>query len=267
MSELWATHFSFSQLTSVQECPYEYYLLKLAGVKPVENAFAQAGNLCHQILAEWAKGEIPLQELPVQWIERFQREVTADFPYYLAAKDYRGKLFAAILAYFETFDGFSDYEVIGSEQRFISMIAGERFEGIIDLILRHKTTGEITIVDFKSCSLSSFRRNKDQMYRQLLLYSKYCIDEFGLPPAKLRFEFVKENAFDEREYDPEDYVAARIWAESIIEEMKSKDVTDWFETRPEFFRCVNICGCRNECIFGKPENHKREHCSVSGASR
>ncbi len=258
MGEMWMDHISFSQLTSVQECPYQYYLLKLAGTEPVENAFAQAGNLCHQIMAEWAKGEITLSELPVQWIERFPQEVTAEFPHFLASKGYKEKLFASVLTYLETFDGFEGYEVIGAEKKFVSMIAGERFEGIIDLILRDKSSGGIMIVDFKSCSISSFRKNRKHMYRQLLLYSKYCNDQFGCPPERLRFELVKENTYDECQYDPEEYVAARIWAETLIEEIKNKDITDWFETKPEYFRCVNLCSCRNDCIFGNAENHRRK---------
>ena len=103
-----------------------------------------------------------------------------------------------------------------------------------------------------------FRKNKNQMYRQLLLYSKYCADEYGTFPDTLRFNLFKEGTYDERPFDQKEYVAARQWAESVIENMKSKDITDWSETRPELFRCTNLCNCRMECPFGRPENHKRK---------
>ncbi len=266
MGELWVDHVSFSQLTAVEECPYQFFLLKMAGVESAENAFAQAGVLAHQLLAGWAKGEIPIKELPVQWVQRFTKEVTAEFPHFLATKGYKEKLFDAIYTYLEGFNGFPEYEIIGVEKEFNSMIAGERFVGIIDLLLREKATGKIVIVDFKSCSLASFKKSKERMYRQLLLYSKYCSDQYGSPPAKLRFELIKENTFDERSYDPEDYVAARLWAESVIEEMKSKDINAWFDTKPELFRCLNLCNCRKECPYGMPENHKRKENS-DGAKR
>ena len=258
MNDLWVDHLSYSQMTEAEDCPYQYYLLKIAGVEPVPNAFAQAGTLVHQILAGWAKGEIPINALPVQWVQRFTKEVTAEFPPFLAAKGYAEKLFDNMLTFLEGFTGFPGYEIIGAEKEFSSMIAGERFIGIIDLLLRNKTTGEIAIVDYKSCSLSSFKKNKDQMYRQLLLYSKYVTDLFGCPPAKLRFELVKEGIFDERDYDPEDFVAARLWAENVVNTMKQMDLTDWFTVKPEYFRCTNLCSCRNECNFGKPENHRKE---------
>lgn len=258
MSELWADHVSFSQLTMASECPYAYYLQKVAGIEPAENAFAQCGDLVHKLLAEWAKGNIPIKDLPVQWIERFPKAVTVDFPCFLAVKKYGEKLFDSVLTYFENFDGFPGYKVIGAEKEFKSSIAGVPFTGIIDLILRNEETGKFMLVDHKSCSISSFRKNKEQRYRQLLLYAKYCADTYGEFPETLRFNLFKENLYDERPFDSESYMSARLWAESVIEEMKNKDVLDWFETRPEIFKCTSLCSCRNECIFGKAENHKRK---------
>ena len=258
MGELWIDHVSFSQMTMVQECPYQYYLLRMAGMEPVDNGFAQAGTLVHQILAMWARGEAAISELPAIWVQEFQKAVTAPFPAFLASKGYAEKLFDSVLCYLEGFDGFPEYEIVESEKEFCSSIAGEHFVGVIDLILRDKESGGLVLVDHKSCSLSSFKKSKEQMYRQLLLYSKYCADTYGEFPIRLRFNLFKENLYDERPFSREDYVSARLWAESVIEEMKAKDVTDWFETRPELFRCTNLCSCRNDCVFGRPENHKRK---------
>ncbi len=258
MSELWVDHLSFSQLTTVQDCPYQYYLLKMAKVEPVQNTFAQAGILAHKLLANWAKGVMTAADLPLQWTAQFPIEVTAELPHFLAAKGYATKLYESILYYFENFKGFPGYEVIGVEKDFSSSLAGEHFVGVIDLILCNKETGGLVLVDHKSSSLSSFRKKKDEMYRQLLLYSKFCADQFGFFPEKLCFNLFKENIIDERLFDPEDYRAARIWAEGIINDMKTREITDWFETKPEFFMCTNLCSCRNECIYGKPENHKRK---------
>ena len=258
MSELLTDHVSFSQLSAAEECPYQYFLQKTVGIETVPNAFAQAGVLAHQILAGWAKGEIPINELPVQWIDRFPKEVTASFPHYLASKNYAGKLFDAVLSYFEGFDGFSGYEIISAEQEFTSMLAGEKFIGVVDLVLRDKVDGSLMIVDYKSCSLSSFKKNREQMYRQLLLYGKQCADTYGEFPAKLRFEFIKENSFDEREFNQKEFIAARIWAETVIQKMTNRDITDWFSVNPDYFRCTNLCSCRHECSCGKPEYYRKD---------
>ena len=258
MNELSNDHVSFSQLSCAEECPYAFFLLKMEGIQAVENAFAQAGTLAHQILADWAKGKTPIGKMDEAWIQRFTHEVTAPFPRYLESKGYAAKLFESILKYFESFSGFPGYEIVGAEQEFTSSIGNERFVGIIDLILRSKETGKLTIVDFKSCSRASFRQNKKKMYRQLYLYSKYCCDQFGEFPDRLRFELIKENDHDEISFSREEYIAARKWAEEVIENMQNRDFSDWFDTRPEFFRCTNLCNCRNECRFGNPENHKRK---------
>ncbi len=258
MNELWVDHISFSQLSSATECPYQYFLLKIEGIEPVQNAFAQAGTLAHQLLAMWAKGEVAIQDLPPLWVRRFCEEVTSPLPTHLERKGYRAKLFDSITSYFEKFDGFPAFEVVGAEKQFISSIAGVPFVGVIDLILKDKTTGELVLVDHKSCSLSSFRKSREEMYKQLLLYSKYCADEYGTFPGRLRFNLFKEGQYDERPFDAGAFRTARIWAENVVADMKAKDLPDWLETRPEFFRCTNLCSCRNNCCFGNPENHRRK---------
>ena len=258
MSELLVDHVSHSQLTEIQSCPYEWFLLKVIGVQQYENGFAQSGSLAHEILAMWAKGEIKAAEMQIQWIERFPKEVTAEFPHYLAAKGYVNRIFESVLRYFERFDGFPGYEVVAAEKEFESTIDGVRFVGIIDLILREKRTGDLMLVDHKSASHSTYGKTCDEMYRQLLLYSKHCEDAFGTFPKKLAINLYREGILDMRPFSIEEYKAAYQWAESMIEEMKRKDLTDWFETRPEFFRCTNLCACRNECAYGRAENHKRK---------
>lgn len=258
MGDIWLDHVSFSQLTTAEQCPYSWFLSKVAGIKSAENAFAQAGTLAHQLLAAWANKEVTPRELPTLWVDQYLKAVTAPFPPFLKAKKYDVKLFDSILTYFEHFDGFPGFDVVGVEKEFSSSLGGERFEGIIDLILRDQTTGGLMLVDHKSCSLASFKKTREMKYRQLLLYSKYCADEFGTFPERLRFNLFKENTYDERRFDPKDYMAARGWAERQVTAMKARELPDWFETRPEMFRCTCLCNCRHECMFGDLENHKKE---------
>ena len=257
-STMLGDHLSFTQLSSACECPYGYFLQKIIGVEPTPNAFSQSGSLAHEIIADWAKGIIPIKQLAVQWIQRFPQEVTSEFPSFLAAKGYKERFFDSVLSYFENFDGFPGFEVVGAEQEFSSSLAGEKFVGVIDLILRDEKTGNLMLVDHKSASLSSFKRNKDKMYKQLLLYSKYCADTYGSFPQTLCFNLFKEGILDQRPFDSESYISARVWAENMIETMKNYDITDWMQTRPELFRCTQLCNCRSECLFGIAENHKRK---------
>lgn len=212
----------------------------------------------HQILAGWAKGEIKIPEMAAIWAAGFPEYVTECFPPYLEAKGYRQKLRDSITDYFRSFDGFAGYEVIGAEQPFSSALAGEPFLGVIDLILRDKTSGEFVLVDHKSSSLSSFRRSRQAMYRQLLLYSNYLADHYGTFPALLRFNLFREGVCDEQPFRAEDYMAAVQWAEEGIRKMNDRDLPDWFELRPEQFYCTQLCAARDECPYGNWQNHKKE---------
>ena len=257
MSDLWTNHFSFSQLHMAADCPYSYFLLKINGIEPEDNPFSQAGSLAHRLLAAWARGEVSLQDLSLLWKEQYRRVVTDPFPPYLEKNNYSQKLFQQFLSFFEQFTGYPEHEILGSEREFVSSLAGEKFVGVIDLILRHKTTGDLMIVDYKSCSLSSFRKMKDDMYRQLILYSKHCADSYGQFPSVLSFNLIKEGLIDQRPYKPADYLEVKNWAEEEIEKIKNRDVTDWMQVNPDFFKCCNLCSARGECKFGRPENHAK----------
>ena len=102
----------------------------MEGIQAVENAFAQAGTLAHQILADWAKGKTPIGKMDEAWIQRFTHEVTAPFPRYLESKGYAAKLFESILKYFESFSGFPGYEIVGAEQEFTSSIGNSSVSNI-----------------------------------------------------------------------------------------------------------------------------------------
>lgn len=257
MNELCSCHLSFSQLTQAEQCPYAYYLTRIAGIEPKDNAFAQAGSLVHQILAGWARGEIAVDEMPAVWTAGFPEYVTECFPPYLETKGYRQKLLDSVTAYFQAFDGFPGHEIVGVEQSFTSSLAGEPFVGVIDLILRDRQTGDYVLVDHKSSSLSSFKRSRQAMYRQLLLYSKYLADRFGTFPARLRFNLFREGTQDEQPFRAEDYVEAVQWAENAARTMNARDLTDWFELKPEQFYCTQLCPARGVCSFGCWQNHQR----------
>lgn len=252
-------HVSFSQLMQAEQCPYSYYLIRMAGVAPRDNAFAQAGKFVHSLLAQWAKGEIRASSLPDRWREGYDSAVTELFPVYLENKGYRKKLYDSVMAYFSAFRGFPGYQIVSVEQQFISNLAGERFVGVIDLILKNEETGGYVLVDHKSSSLASFNRSRTVMYRQLLLYAKYLADHFGCFPERLQFNLFRESSADEQPFRPEAYVEAVQWAEEEIQTMKARELPDWFECRPEQFYCTCLCAARDACPFGNYQYHRKEH--------
>ncbi len=91
-----------------------------------------------------------------------------------------------------------------------------------------------------------------------MIYSGFCKDQLGAYPEELRINLFRERKQDERKFTQAGYTEALKWAESVVERMKSRDFIDWFETRPEYFRCTNLCSARAACKFGRPENHRKD---------
>ena len=253
------THrYSYTQLESVSECPYMFYLERLEDHKDelVSNSFALQGSLIHDLVDKWAKGELKKEELPGEYKRRYPLEVPNDWPRMLASKGYASKTYEQGLQYFEDFNEFEGYEVIASEQRFTTKIDGRLFTGIIDMILKDKKTGEYIICDHKSKSHSSFSKNAKKMFRQQLMYAKYFKEKYKRFPDKLMFNLFKEGgmlvieAFDEAQYDE-----TIKWAKEQIEKIESYELLDWYTTKEgadekkDFF-CCNICSCRKICPNG-----------------
>lgn len=53
------TKWSFSRLATFEQCPLAYKLQYIDRVSNENNAFAEYGTHCHEILEKWAKGELP----------------------------------------------------------------------------------------------------------------------------------------------------------------------------------------------------------------
>lgn len=244
-------HYSFSRLNQVSECPYAMYLEKIEGVEQEQNAFSQNGQLVHNILDTWAKGNLDGSLLGFEYEERYPNEVTARWPK-MFGNDLGKSTYTKILDYFNNFPGFDGYEIIDSEHKFETDIDGRTFVGIIDMILRDKETGEYAILDHKSKSISAFRKAQDHMYLQPLLYSKHFYEQYGFFPKKLMFNLFKEGGrIMSRDFNIDDYNAALDWAREQIRKIETYDIVDWFETKPssDIF-CQHICSYRFQCPNG-----------------
>lgn len=253
MSMLSENHiYSYSQLSQFDDCPYSFYLSRIEKEEQDENAFSQYGTLMHSIIERWADKEITKDEMVDVWKDEYDNVVTKKWPRFLASKGYADKTYQDGINYLENFDEFSGFTVIAAEKKFTTDIAGRPFVGIIDLILRDNETNEIVIVDHKSKTKSTFKKSANSMYRQILIYSKHIFEEYGVFPARMRFNLFKESIYDERKFNKEDYDSAMDWAKNIIEKIESYDILDWMQAKDRDFFCENICSVRNSCENGKP---------------
>ena len=113
-----------------------FYLTYITKKFKIQNAFSQWGSFGHSILEKYYKGELELFELSEIYEDGYDENVNLKFPdnvYVDLNETYR----AAGKKYFDNFeDDFSDYEVIGVEQKIEVTIGKYKFIGYIDLILK-----------------------------------------------------------------------------------------------------------------------------------
>lgn len=243
-------HFSFSQLTAFESCPYMYYLEKIVRVPQEENAFSQLGTIVHELIEGWAKGEIAAKDLPDEFEMRYFTDMTKEFPNVLAKYDYTDKSYAACMDYFKTFDEFKGYKVIAAEKGYETLIAGQKFVGYVDLILED-SNGGIIICDHKSKSESTFKRCQQEMWRQQYCYSKFIYEETGRYPSSLMFNLFKAGGVrPQKEFNIEEYNATISWAEDVIHRILTCDAAGWHTKKDEDFFCRNICSVRESCLLG-----------------
>lgn len=250
--------YSYSQLSSVSECPYGFYLQRIEHAEQKSNGFAEQGTLIHDLLDQWAKGLITKEQLPEEYARRYPEEVVTKFPRMLAAKGYAEKAYNMGLKYFEDFDEFAGYTIVAAEEKFETEIEGRPFVGIVDMIIKDDVTDELIVLDHKSKSLSAFKKNEDEMYKQQLIYSKYVYEKYGQWPDRLMFNLFKEGGLKmERPFRKAEYDNAITWAVNQIEKIENYEFLDWLECKNADFFCNEICSVRQHCPNGIAKPQKK----------
>jgi hypothetical protein len=223
--------------------------------EPASNAFAEKGTLIHDLLDQWAKGNLAKDDMVDEYERRYSDEVVTAWPPY--PKGQAQKNYDKGLEFLRTFDEFNGYEVLSAEEKFkidLTLADGSTrpFIGIIDMMLKDKKTNNIIICDHKSKSLSSFKKEEDKMYRQQLLYASYVVEKYGRWPDSLMFHLFNENGVKmERLFSLEDYRETIKWATEQIKKIENYSVIDWLQCKekPDYF-CNWLCGARKICPIG-----------------
>lgn len=252
--------YSFSQLTNFYNCPYAFYLDKVEHESQVSNIFAEQGTLIHDLIDQWAKGQIEAEDLADEYCKRYPNEVITSAPKMLARIGYEDKAFNLGLDYFKNFDCFAGFEIVDTEKKFRTDIEGRPFVGVVDMVCKDQKTGEWIILDHKSKSLKAFKDAEDEMYKQQYMYSKFFFEKYGFFPDRLVFNLFKEGGLkQERPFKIEEYNETLKWATECIEKIESFDAMDFIteckeKTKKECFFCENLCGVREHCPNGDPAN-------------
>ena len=246
---------SFSKLSTYDECPYGFYLRYLQDppLPDEPNAWSEYGTLCHALLEEYALGELSVLDLADEYVRRYHGAVVHSFPPF--PKGYAEKTYHEGLQYFENFDGFNEdeNEIVSAEERFEIRVGENTLVGISDLILRNRNTGALTVVDHKTKSVKSMKHDIDLYRHQLYLYALHAHNKYGVWPKTLMFNMLKDPTQSVVEaFRPEQMEMTAKWIEARIDNIFLED--EWPATRAEEidkgkgdFYCRYICPVFGYC--------------------
>lgn len=253
------TTWSYSRIHSYTTCPAMFRYVYLEKKPKVENAFAEFGSFCHSILESYEKGELAEYELGDVYQEKYDENVTCDFP--VTKWGSMGeKYYSKGLSYFETFEGFPEnWELIGAEIDAEFCISNYNIVGFIDLLVRDKNDGKLIVVDHKSKAKFKNKDEQEEYAIQLYLYSKWVYENYGEYPKELVFNMFREQEMVVIPFNLEDYKKAIQWVIDTIQNIYN-DFDFWDKIKLscekkgvnipyknfDFF-CNNLCSCRTSC--------------------
>ena len=254
---------SFSKIAAFHQCPMSFYLTYIENPgsdDELPGYFSEYGSLMHSILEQYYKGDLPEFCLADEWRSRYESEVIVAPPPF--PKGFGEKNYNAAIQYLENFEGIPDgYKVLSVEKKFVLDIGGYPVSGIADLVLCDTALQpDIIIVDHKTKSMASMKKEY-QIYRmQLYLYAIWCKQEYGVYPKTLRFNMVKDMVNIDEPFDEAMVDVTKKWFIDGIHAIEECDIFEsWTtcigdeETKEPYF-CKWICGCNTSC-----DDYQRVH--------
>ena len=225
-------------------CPYAYYLTYLAEDHHhgSGNAFSDYGTFAHSLLDKWAKGELKPEQLQMEWEAGYEAAIEHEFPPFM--KNYRDKARVMCSNYFASFNGFPGYDIVSSERRFTVPIGPYEFDGIADLVLKSQADGSLMVVDHKTKSTASMKKDIDRFRNQLYIYAAHVKDQYGEYPKTLAFNMLKTGELIKEEFTMEQMKATEAWATSTVDAI-CMDME--YKYQQDDFHCRFLCDVRARC--------------------
>lgn len=240
---------SFSKLAAYKQCKRSFYLqyVDCEQELEIESYYSQFGSFAHKLLEQYYKGDLPSFLLAEEWKDGYDDNVTMPPPKFPAGLGER--YFNAALEYFENFEELPDYyEVLSVEEKFVIDLSGKKISGIADLVLRDKRDGGIIVVDHKSKSLSSLKKEMNLYRKQLYLYAWWVHETYGVWPKQLIFNMFKEHTNIVEEFSIDAMDEAVKWYLDTIAEIEQCDMFEDWDTNYSSYFCGQICSQASRCI-------------------
>lgn len=242
--------YSYSKLSTFNTCVINYILRYFQHEEDSGNAFSEYGTFIHSIMERWANEEIETWELLDVYKKDYEENVVSSFPRLRNGKTMGDRYYQDGIDFLSNFNGIGDYEILLVEHKFDMEIDDWIFNGIIDLVLQDKTTGEIVVWDWKSKKEFKDKEEEDKYRRQLYLYSEYIKREFGNYPSKTVFYTFRTQREVAQPFEVSALEEAIEWAKTTV-----KKIRETFNCYDYFF-CNNLCGARDMCGYKKVKEKK-----------
>jgi RecB family exonuclease len=237
-------------------CQYKFYLIYIEKVKKLGKFYSSFGKFIHYILEQYYKKLFTEQDCIDYYIENFEYEVVE-----YVKESTKTKFFEFGLSFFETLEWtLSEYEILGVEKQIHFKIGKRKFVGYIDILLRHKFTGEITVFDHKTGEYpigkkGSVLKNKQEDYdsykKQLYLYSIAVYDEYGQYPTWLMWNYVRSKQELKLPFILEEFEDTKKWAVELIQRIAKEKK---FIANQSYANCVMLCDVAHECEYNQLDN-------------
>lgn len=237
--------FSFSKLSTANNCMLEYITHYILGYESVENSYAQYGKWIHSLLDRWAKGLLEIYDLATEYENGYEDNVTEPFSRLRNGLDSSQKYYDEGYEFLSTFEGVGDeYEIVAAEEKFEIQIEDFIFNGVIDLILKDKD-GNYAILDWKSKDGFKSDEEEAEYRRQLYLYSYYINAQYGSFPVKTIFYCFRKQGKIEKLFNIDAYNEALKWMFDTVKKIRQIYMSY------EYFYCHTLCNFRLDCQLKK----------------
>lgn len=251
---------SYSRLTSFTQCKYAFYLKYILKNEdeylPEGNYYAEIGIYVHEILAMIFEGKLLEDDASQYFIDHYDENV-----FYEVRQNTMNKTFEACVDYLSQvdFSWLKDYDILGVELNTELKIGKYKFTGFIDLLIKNKKTGEITIIDHKSSAsplskktgqvLKNSQKNFEIYKKQMYLYSNAINELYGSMPKWIIWNHFKAGGeFVKIEFKQNEYENTMKWFNDTVKNIEKEND---FSATPDFFYCTNLCDFRNSCEYRK----------------
>lgn len=256
---------SYSRLSAFEQCRYAFYLKYILEDEQTYlqegNYFAELGSFMHEILERVFKGEMEMADACDYFVSHYD-----DYVLYSTKPSIMDKSFEACAAYLQEEDlsWLEAYEILGVELEVAFSIAGYQFKGYIDLLLRHKETGNIVVLDHKSAAypfsektnelLKAHEKSFLSYEKQMYLYSCAVYQLYGKFPKWIAWNHFKAQKCAVIPFDADRYAEAVQWFVKTIHDIENE--TEFKETM-DYFYCHHLCEFRNSCEYKLYDDNAR----------